>query len=68
MNCQICGTPLAEGTKFCPKCGTENEGNFCTACGTKKPQPPVRCTRCGWQTEADSKPRFCPQCGTPFET
>ena len=21
MNCQICGTPLAEGTKFCPKCG-----------------------------------------------
>ncbi len=25
----------AEGKKFCPKCGAENTGNFCTACGEK---------------------------------
>ena len=24
-----------EGKKFCPKCGAENSGNFCTQCGEK---------------------------------
>ena len=24
---------------FCPQCGQENNGNFCTACGTTVPQP-----------------------------
>ena len=29
-------TPTQEGDKkFCPKCGTENTGNFCTKCGEK---------------------------------
>ena len=29
------GTPAAGEKKFCPQCGAENNGNFCTKCGTK---------------------------------
>ena len=29
------GAPAAGEKKFCPQCGAENNGNFCTKCGTK---------------------------------
>ena len=27
--------PVEGEKKFCPQCGAENNGNFCTKCGTK---------------------------------
>lgn len=47
---------------FCPECGTENTGKFCTNCGTKKPEPKTNsCSNCGATVPADAK--FCPECG-----
>ena len=51
-------------------CGTNNMGKFCTNCGTKKPSgvPQYKCDKCGWQPADPSKaPRFCPECGDPFD-
>ena len=50
------------------QCGQVNQGNFCVNCGTKKPVV-YRCDKCGW-TPADPNnlPKFCPQCGDPFNT
>ncbi|MFV0528845.1 MAG: SPFH domain-containing protein [Lachnospiraceae bacterium] len=50
-------------------CGTQNQGKFCTECG--KPAPVVKmkykCNKCGWEpTDASNLPRFCPNCGDPF--
>lgn len=58
----------APGPWNCSRCGTENNGNFCTECGAPKPQAQVSsCTKCGF-TPADPNnlPKFCPQCGTKF--
>ena len=43
---------------FCPDCGTNNTGNFCTQCGAKKPSDEWQCT-CG----SVNKGNFCPNCG-----
>ena len=78
--CPSCGTE-ATGN-FCPecgakkpadgwtcKCGAVNKGKFCTQCGSKKPagEPLYKCDKCGWEPE-DPKhpPKFCPECGDPF--
>ena len=47
-------------------CGSVNQGNFCGVCGKKRPVV-YRCDKCGW-TPADPNnlPKFCPQCGDPF--
>jgi len=33
MYCVQCGTEMAEGTKFCPKCGRGVEAETCDVCG-----------------------------------
>lgn len=51
-------------------CGTWNQGKFCQNCGARKPVgvPQYRCDKCGWQPEDPAHPpKFCPECGDPFD-
>ena len=68
--CMNCGTPKPQETgNWTCSCGTVNQGKFCMNCGSPRPEavPKCRCSKCGWEPE-DSKnlPKFCPECGTPF--
>lgn len=46
--------------------GAVNNGKFCTSCGAKKPET-VQCANCGWKPKDPTQaPKFCPECGTPF--
>lgn len=48
-------------------CGALNNTPFCTQCGRARPLL-KSCAKCGWTPESVNKtPRFCPECGTPFE-
>ena len=69
--CPECGSPKPadEGGWTCA-CGTVNSGKFCQNCGSKKPAgiPQYKCDKCGWQPADPTKtPRFCPECGDPFD-
>ena len=71
--CAECGTkkPEAPAGWTCPSCGTVNKGKFCAECGAKKPAgtPQYRCDKCGWEPEDPSvAPKFCPECGDPFDS
>ena len=73
--CAECGTkkpePVVVTGWTCPTCGSVNKGKFCAECGTKKPEgaPLYRCDKCGWEPEDPAKPpKFCPQCGDPFDS
>lgn len=46
-------------------CGKDNSGKFCSECGSKKPEA-VRCSGCGHEI-IGQKPKFCPECGKPFQ-
>lgn len=51
-------------------CGAVNKGRFCQECGAKKPEGALqyRCDKCGWQPEDPAHPpKFCPECGDPFD-
>lgn len=50
-------------TWTCPKCGTQNSGNFCTQCGSPAPEAPAAwyCPKCGTKNSGN----FCTNCGTP---
>lgn len=64
--CASCGKP--RGWKC--ECGALNMGKFCAECGKKKPADEIqyRCDKCGWVPKDPSKPpRFCPECGDPFD-
>ena len=68
--CMECGKPQpkAEGWT-CTNCGAVNKGKFCMECGAKKPDsaPLYKCDKCGWEpNDPKSPPKFCPQCGDPF--
>ena len=69
--CPECGSPKpAEQSGWTCSCGQQNTGKFCQNCGSKKPAgvPQYRCDKCGWQPEDPTKaPRFCPECGDPFD-
>lgn len=68
--CPQCGTKKPQQGVWKCACGTENSGNFCQNCGAKKPEAPARyrCNKCGWTPQDPSDaPKFCPQCGDPFD-
>lgn len=51
-------------------CGAVNTGKFCSECGAKRPAgaPVYRCDKCGWQpADPAHPPKFCPECGDPFD-
>ncbi|MDO4740967.1 MAG: SPFH domain-containing protein [Eubacteriales bacterium] len=69
--CPQCGAKKPEAQEgWTCACGAVNRGKFCAECGAKKPAgaPIYQCDKCGWQP-ADPKnpPRFCPECGDPFD-
>ena len=71
--CPECGAkkpaPAAEGGWTC-SCGAVNKGKFCAECGAKKPAgvPQYKCDKCGWEpADPAHPPKFCPECGDPFD-
>lgn len=71
MGQQAQGRPQAapSGGWTC-QCGTVNTGNFCTNCGAKKSEPAgFTCSKCGWTSkDMQTPPKFCPECGNPFNS
>ena len=51
-NCKKCGADIADGMKFCIKCGTPvspetDKAKFCMHCGAAIPAGAKFCIRCG---------------------
>lgn len=68
--CPQCGSPRPAATGWTCVCGAVNKGRFCSECGRKKPEgaPLYRCDKCGWEPEDPAHPpKFCPECGDPFD-
>ncbi|AQP54326.1 virion core protein [Vagococcus penaei] len=63
-----------DDTWTCPNDGTINHGKFCSECGLPRPVAAsqqglkVRCSAChAIVTVTDQLPKFCPECGQPFQ-
>jgi len=68
--CPECGAKKPEADGWTCACGAVNKGKFCAECGAKKPAgvPQYKCDKCGWEPEKGVKaPKFCPECGDPFD-
>ena len=70
--CMNCGKPKPEEQAgWTCSCGTKNTGKFCMNCGKPKPEKKAvyRCSKCGWTpADPENPPKFCPQCGDPFDS
>ena len=68
--CPECGAKKPEDDKWTCACGAVNTGKFCSECGAKKPGTiKYKCDKCGWEPKDPTKPpKFCPECGDPFDT
>ena len=60
---------MAQGGNWTCSCGMTNTGRFCQNCGAQKPEAiRYRCDKCGWEpADPAHPPKFCPQCGDPFD-
>ena len=68
--CPECGSPKPSDDGWTCACGAVNKGKFCTNCGAKKPAGALlyKCDKCGWEPEDPAHPpKFCPECGDPFD-
>ena len=68
--CTERGAPKPAEDGWTCSCGQVNKGKFCPNCGAKKPAgvPQYKCDKCGWEPEKGVKPpKFCPECGDPFD-
>ncbi|MDO4966695.1 MAG: SPFH domain-containing protein [Lachnospiraceae bacterium] len=66
--CTNCGKPApAPANSWTCECGTVNTGKFCTNCGKPAAPKAFKCDKCGWvPTDMNNIPKFCPECGDPF--
>ncbi len=65
--CSECGAPKPAAGGWTCACGAVNQGKFCSECGAKKPADMRKCEKCGWEPEQGAAlPKFCPECGDPF--
>ena len=66
--CSNCGKPKPQQkASWKCECGAENTGNFCSNCG-KPRKTGFKCSKCGYEPEDPANPpKFCPQCGDPFD-
>ena len=63
--CSECGAKKPENDGWTCSCGAVNKGKFCSECGAKKPTT-LKCAKCGFVPENGATPKFCPECGEPF--
>lgn len=63
----------AKDSWTCGECGQENQGKFCSNCGSPKPTTTatsikMKCAACHAVVDlANGVPKFCPECGQPFQ-
>ena len=68
--CPNCGSPKPAEDGWTCSCGTVNKGKFCSNCGSPNPADALlyKSDKCGWEPEdPKNPPKFCPQCGDPFD-